>query len=69
MKKSQDRVSKLPIVCKGLGRGIYFLLFIFLFQSCGDGHKKTTKNTNIQSKDFQDKLINANKMYVRQESD
>ncbi len=46
-----------------------FLLFVSVFQSCSDGHKKTTKNTNIQGKEFQDKLINANKMYVRQESD
>lgn len=46
-----------------------FLFAIAVFQSCGDGHKKTTKNTNMQSKEFQDKLINANKMYVNQESD
>ena len=37
--------------------------------SCGDNHKKTTKNTNLQSKEFQDKLIEANKMYVKRESD
>ena len=49
---------------------IFPLLFsVFLFLSCNDGHKKTTKNTNLQSKDFQDKLIVANKVYVKQESD
>ena len=48
---------------------LFFLVSISVFQSCSDGHKKTTKNTNLQSKDFQDKLIVANKMYVKQESD
>ncbi|MGQ0829093.1 MAG: FKBP-type peptidyl-prolyl cis-trans isomerase [Bacteroidota bacterium] len=46
----------------------FFLFSVFLF-SCGDNHKKTTKNTNIQGKEFQDKLIEANKMYVKKESD
>lgn len=36
--------------------------------SCGDG-KKTSKQTNLKSKEFQDKLIEANKMYVKKESD
>ncbi len=45
------------------------LLVISGIQSCGDGHTKTTKNTNIQSKEFQDKLIEANKMYVKREND
>jgi FKBP-type peptidyl-prolyl cis-trans isomerase FkpA len=49
---------------------IFLLLFTAgLFQACGDSHKKTTKNVNIQSKAFQDKLIEANKMYVKKESD
>ncbi len=51
------------------GTGLFFLLSVSVFQSCSDGHKKTTKNTNLQSKEFQDKLIVANKMYVKQESD
>ncbi|MCE9538663.1 MAG: FKBP-type peptidyl-prolyl cis-trans isomerase, partial [Bacteroidetes bacterium] len=52
-----------------VGFSLFFLLSVSVFQSCSDGHKKTTRNTNLQSKDFQDKLIVANKMYVRQESD
>lgn len=47
----------------------FFLLFIVGLLSCGDSHKKTTKNTDIQSKEFQNKLVEANKMYVKQESD
>jgi FKBP-type peptidyl-prolyl cis-trans isomerase FkpA len=47
-----------------------FVLFIaIMLNACGDGHKKTAKNTNIQGKEFQDKLIEANKMYVKKESD
>jgi FKBP-type peptidyl-prolyl cis-trans isomerase FkpA len=46
------------------------ILFVAIaYLSCGDGHKKTSKNTNFQSKEFQDKLIEANKMYVKRESD
>ena len=45
------------------------LLVAVMFQACGDAHKKTSKQTNIYSKDFQDKLVEANKMYVKQESD
>lgn len=48
---------------------ILILLIIAGIQSCGDGHKKTTQKTNIQSKEFQDKLIEANKMYVKREND
>ena len=49
---------------------LFFLLITSgLFQACGDAHKKTAKQTNIYSKDFQDKLVEANKMYVKQESD
>lgn len=47
---------------------IIFLIATLLY-SCGDGHKKTTQKTNIQSKEFQDKLIEANKMYVKREND
>lgn len=45
------------------------LLVATMLHSCGDGHKKTTQKTNIQSKEFQDKLIEANKMYVKREND
>lgn len=50
----------------------YLLLLLtasWLFQGCGDAHKKTSKQQNIYSKDFQNKLVEANKMYVKQESD
>jgi|ERR1019366_1311860 FKBP-type peptidyl-prolyl cis-trans isomerase len=40
-----------------------------VLHSCGDGHTQTAKKTNIQSKEFQDKLIEANKIYVKRESD
>lgn len=59
----------LPLFGKaGMGFCLLFLSFS-IFQSCSDRHNKITKNTNIQSKEFQDKLINANRMYVKQESD
>lgn len=45
------------------------LLIGFGIHSCGNGHQKTTQNTNLKSKEFQDKLIEANKMYVKRESD
>ena len=48
---------------------IIILISIVVASSCGDTHKRTAKNTNIQSKEFQDKLVDANKMYVRKESD
>lgn len=54
---------------KRTGIGLGFLLFLFVIYSCGDSHRKTAKNTNIQGKEFQNKLIEANKMYVKQESD
>lgn len=40
-----------------------------LLQSCGNSRNNTTKKTDIQSKEFQDKLVDANKMYVKRESD
>jgi FKBP-type peptidyl-prolyl cis-trans isomerase FkpA len=48
-----------------------FLFFCILATAlaCRDQHKQTTQHTNIQSKEFQDKLIEANKMYVKRESD
>jgi FKBP-type peptidyl-prolyl cis-trans isomerase FkpA len=52
-----------------LGKVGMFFFIIVALSSCGNSHKKSVQNTNIQSKDFQDKLIEANKMYVRQESD
>lgn len=48
---------------------LLILLVVTVFNSCGDGHTKTTKKTNIHSKAFQDKLIEANKMYVKREND
>jgi FKBP-type peptidyl-prolyl cis-trans isomerase FkpA len=48
---------------------ISFLCIVFLASACGDSHKSTSKQTNIQSKEFQDKLVEANKMYVKKESD
>jgi FKBP-type peptidyl-prolyl cis-trans isomerase FkpA len=41
--------------------------FVLLF-SCGESQKKA-EQVNIKSKEFQDKLIDVNKMYVKQESD
>ncbi len=52
-----------------ISHSIKFLFFIIILQSCGDSQKTTSKNTNIQSKSFQDKLVEANKMYVKRESD
>lgn len=80
MKKIKDKAGRGPRCIfphsftegiMGGGFCMFFLLLVCLSicQSCGDAHKKTTKNTNLQSKEFQDKLINANKMYVRKESD
>lgn len=60
-----------PVGIKTGGHILCFFLIlfsVFSFQSCGDGHIKTKKN-NLQSKEFQDKLINVNKMYMKQESD
>ena len=52
-------------------RSVAFLLFVTaaLAASCGDSHKKTAQNTNLNSKEWQDKLVEANKMYVKRESD
>lgn len=48
---------------------IIFLLLSSIAQSCGHRHNKTTSNTNLRGKEFQNKLIDANKMYVKQEND
>ncbi len=49
----------------------YFVSFAIALAmlSCGNSHTKPPKKTNIQSKEFQDKLVDANKMYVKRESD
>lgn len=78
MKKIKDKAGRKPLSIPPLSFAKWImtrsfcsslLLLLCFCQSCGDGHKKTTKNTNLKSKEFQDKLINANKMYVRKESD
>jgi gliding motility-associated peptidyl-prolyl isomerase len=47
---------------------IPILLSAVLSDSCGNSQQKQ-QQTNVQSKEFQDKLIEANKMYVKKESD
>jgi FKBP-type peptidyl-prolyl cis-trans isomerase FkpA len=42
---------------------------VCLFQACGSSNNKTSKQPDVNSKAFQDKLIDANKMYVKKESD
>lgn len=44
-------------------------LAITSIQSCDNSNEKTTAQTDFTSKEFQDKLIEANKMYVKKESD
>ena len=51
---------------------VYIVMIIgsvCVLQSCGGSHNKPSKKTDIGSKAFQDKLIDANKMYVKKESD
>lgn len=53
-------------------KGVYYLIgavFIFSLFACNDNANQTHKEVNIKSKEFQDKLIEANKIYVKQESD
>ena len=45
---------------------ILFSAVIFLIPACSDSNKQVAKNVNIQGKEFQDKLIDANKMYASQ---
>lgn len=50
-----------PIIC---------WILVVTWSSCGNKRNQVTeRQVNIQSKEFQDKLIEANKMYVKQESD
>jgi len=44
------------------------LFYIFLC-SCSQNHPQKTKQPDYNSKEFKDKLIEANKMYVKRESD
>lgn len=44
-------------------------LSVTLQSSCGDEKKPVTHKTNIESKEFKDKLVNANQMSVKRESD
>ena len=48
---------------------ILFFFGLILCISCSNGHRQSSQNVNIQSKEFQNKLIDANKMYVKKESD
>jgi FKBP-type peptidyl-prolyl cis-trans isomerase len=48
---------------------LFILLGAAIADGCGDNKKPVTKETDLQSKEFQDKLIEANKMYVKKESD
>lgn len=50
-------------------RGLLFLTVLLSFFACKEKHHQQTKNINIESKEFQNKLIEANKMYVKRESD
>lgn len=50
-------------------RCFFCLFMIASVWACQDRHKQTAKNVNIESKEFQDRLVEANKMYVQQESD
>ncbi len=53
-------------------RIIIYSLFCFcciFFFSCGQSHKKSKKQPDYNSKEFKEKLIEANKMYVKKESD
>lgn len=47
---------------------ISLAVYTSVLSSCGDSNKTTSK-TDLNSKEFQDKLIEANKMYVKKESD
>jgi FKBP-type peptidyl-prolyl cis-trans isomerase FkpA len=53
---------------KRAGLNIAVVLSLFAL-ACGDNHKHASKTPNLNSKEFQDKLIEANKMYVKKESD
>ena len=44
-------------------------VLVAIFFACNGSHRAVPKPINYQSKDFQDKLVNANQMYVKRESD
>lgn len=44
-------------------------LSVTVQSGCGDDKKHVTSKTDIESKEFKEKLMNANQMYVKQESD
>lgn len=46
-----------------------FLFLAGLLFSCNNNHEKAPPQVNMRSKEFQDKLIEANKMYVKREDD
>lgn len=50
-------------------KSAFFVLILFLCIACGNSHKKNIQTPNPNSKEFQTQLIEANKMYVRKESD
>lgn len=50
-------------------QSIYIGTCFILLCACGNNQKKTAQQVDIQSKAFQDKLVDVNKMYVQQESD
>lgn len=54
---------------KLIQQGMYIVTCFVLLCACGDSQKKSAQEVNIKSKEFQDKLIDVNKMYVKQESD
>lgn len=53
------------------GTGYILVAVLLSYWACGNdnNNSQVTKKVNIQSKEFQDKLIEANKLYVKQESD
>ena len=50
-----------------------FIAFVYAFTllqlSCGNNKDEPVKKTDIESKEFKDKLVDANKIYVKRESD
>ncbi|HRG37889.1 MAG TPA: FKBP-type peptidyl-prolyl cis-trans isomerase [Bacteroidia bacterium] len=53
-------------------KAIHYLIALFIAMSaisCKQSAQQPSKNVNIKSTEFQNKLIEANKMYVKQESD
>ncbi len=54
-------------------RNYYFIALVYgttlLALSCGNDKEKVTHKTDIESKEFKEKLVDANKIYVKKESD